>query len=325
MALVVAVLLGALAVEDAELAAGVGVGVTLLLAERGRLHRLVRDTLTEQELHDGLLFAAAALIVLPLVPDRGFGPHDALNPFTVWRLVVIVMAIGGLGYVALRVLGPKRGLPLAGLIGGFVSSTATVAAMAARARRAAAVRRPAVAGAVLSTVASLIVTALVVAAVSVPALRAIMPALVPAGVAAIAYGGVTLARIAGNPADGPLELGRAFDLKLPLILALIVSVTLLMAEVLNARFGSSGLALATALTGFADAHAAAISAATLVAAGRLDADAAVVPILVALTTNSVTKAALAAGIGGWAYARRVIVGLVVVLAAAWAGAAVALA
>jgi uncharacterized membrane protein (DUF4010 family) len=325
MALVVAVLLGALAVEDAELAAGVGVGVTLLLAERGRLHRLVRDTLTEQELHDGLLFAAAALIVLPLVPDRGFGPHDAFNPFTVWRLVVIVMAIGGLGYVALRILGPKRGLPLAGLVGGFVSSTATVAAMASRARRTAAIRRPAVAGAVLSTVASLIVTALVVAAVSVPALHAITPALVPAGIAAIAFGGVTLARVAGGPAEGPLELGRAFDLKLPLILAVIVSVTLLTAEVLNARFGSSGLAIATALTGFADAHAAAISAATLVAAGRLDADAAVVPILVALTTNSVTKAALAAGIGGRAYARRVIAGLVLVLAAAWAGAALVLA
>ena len=91
------------------LAAGATVGVTIVLASRGRLHRLVRDTLTEQELHDGLIFAAAALIVLPLVPDRGVGPEGALNPFTAWRLVVIVMAINGLGYVALRLLGPGRG------------------------------------------------------------------------------------------------------------------------------------------------------------------------------------------------------------------------
>ena len=168
-------------------------------------------------------------------------------------------------------------------------------------------------------------TALVVVAVSVPTLQAVTPSLVPAGVVAIAFAGLTLARVSRSPSDGPLVLGRAFDLKLPLILALVVSVTLVLAEVLNQRFGSSGLALATALTGFADAHAAAITAATLVAAGRLDADAAVVPILVALTTNSVTKAALAAGIGGWAYAHRVIAGLVLVLAAAWAGAALALA
>jgi uncharacterized membrane protein (DUF4010 family) len=325
MALVVAVLLGALAVENAELAAGIGVGVTLLLAERGRLHRLVRDTLSEQELHDGLLFAAAALIVLPLVPDRGFGPHDAVNPFTVWRLVVIVMAINGLGYVALRILGPKRGLPVAGLIGGFVSSTATVAAMGARARSAASVRRPAVAAAVLSTVASLIVTALVVAAVSVPALREITPVLVPAGIAAIGFGGVMLTRVTRGPAEGPLELGRAFDLKLPLLLAVIVSAVLVVSEALHDWLGNSGLVLATALAGFADAHSAAISAASLVAAGRLDAEGAVIPIVVALTTNSLTKAALAAGIGGWAYARRVILGLAVVLAAAWAGAALAFA
>lgn len=64
-----------------------------ILAERERLHRLVRQTLSERELHDGLLFAACALIVLPLVPDKGFGPHGALNPSVIWRLVVIVMAL----------------------------------------------------------------------------------------------------------------------------------------------------------------------------------------------------------------------------------------
>jgi uncharacterized membrane protein (DUF4010 family) len=197
--------------------------------------------------------------------------------------------------------------------------------MGARARSAASVRRPAVAAAVLSTVASLIVTALVVAAVSVPALREITPVLVPAGIAAIGFGGVMLTRVTRGPAEGPLELGRAFDLKLPLLLAVIVSAVLVVSEALHDWLGNSGLVLATALAGFADAHSAAISAASLVAAGRLDAEGAVIPIVVALTTNSLTKAALAAGIGGWAYARRVILGLAVVLAAAWAGAALAFA
>ena len=323
MALVVSVLLGALAVEDAELAAGVAVAVTMLLAFRGRLHRLVRDTLTEQELRDGLLFAAAALIVLPLVPDRGFGPHEALNPFTVWRLVVIVMAINGLGYVALRVLGPQRGLPFAGFIGGFVSSAATVGAMGSRARAAPAVLTPAVAAAVLSTVATIILTALVLAAVSLPTLSAIAPALVPAGIAAVAYAGLTLAHAARAPVEGPLELGRAFDLRTPLVLALTVSAVLVAAEVLNEQLGSSGAVLAAALAGFADAQSAAVSAASLVAAGRLEPDAAIVPILAGLSTNTVTKAALAAALGGRRYAWRVVVGLVLVLAAAWAGGALA--
>lgn len=135
IALVVAFLLGVLADEDIGLAAAIGVAVTLLLAERTRLHHIARDVLTEDELHDGLLLAACAVIVLPLLPDRGVGPGGALNPVTVWRLAVVVMAIQALGYVALRTLGTRRGLPLAGLIGGFVSSTATISTMGLRARR----------------------------------------------------------------------------------------------------------------------------------------------------------------------------------------------
>jgi uncharacterized membrane protein (DUF4010 family) len=73
-ALLVDFLPGALAQRDAALAAGLAVGTAILLAGRERLHRLVRDTLSERELHDALLSAACALIVLPLVPDRAFGP-----------------------------------------------------------------------------------------------------------------------------------------------------------------------------------------------------------------------------------------------------------
>ena len=70
-----AFLLGALAQDEPQIAAGMGVAVALVLAFRERLHGLVRDTLSEEEVHDGLLFAAAALIILPLVPDKGFGPQ----------------------------------------------------------------------------------------------------------------------------------------------------------------------------------------------------------------------------------------------------------
>ena len=94
VALVLAFLLGALAIEEPQLASGLGVVVAILLAARTQIHRFVNQALTEQEVHDGLLFAGAALVVLPLVPNESVGPYDAFNPFTVWRLVVIVMAIG---------------------------------------------------------------------------------------------------------------------------------------------------------------------------------------------------------------------------------------
>ena len=100
VALVVDFLIGALAQRNTGFAAGLGVATAVILARREQLHRLVRQTLSERELHDGLLFAACALIVLPLIPDRSFGPHGSLNPSVIWRLVVIVMALQAAGYIA---------------------------------------------------------------------------------------------------------------------------------------------------------------------------------------------------------------------------------
>src|SRR5487761_2067513 len=120
VALVLTVILGAFAQIDTPYAAGLGVVVAMLLTERQRMHRFVQRVMSEQELEDLLLLAAAAAVVLPLVADRGMGPYGAVNPAVVWRLVVLVMAIGGAGYVSLRLLGPRLGLPVAGLAGGFV-------------------------------------------------------------------------------------------------------------------------------------------------------------------------------------------------------------
>lgn len=96
-----------------------------------------------------VVFAAAALVVLPLVPDREMGPYGVINPFAIWRLVVLVMAISAAGYIGQRLLGPRLGLALAGFAGGFVSSAATVGAMGTRALQEPRLMRPAVAGAVL--------------------------------------------------------------------------------------------------------------------------------------------------------------------------------
>ena len=128
-ALVVAVLLGALAIRQPALAAGLGVVTTVLLASRDLLHRWLRDLLTEQEAHDALLFLAAALIILPLTPDRTIGPMGIFEPRKLWELVVLVLAIAGAGHIATRAFGWRYGLPLAGLLGGFVSATATIGSM----------------------------------------------------------------------------------------------------------------------------------------------------------------------------------------------------
>ncbi len=119
-ALVATVLLGGLAIHEPALAAGLGVIVAGLLTARTAIHRFVRSALTEEEVRDGLIFAGATLVVLPLLPDKALGPYGALNPRTIWIVVVLVMGVSALGYIAVRLVGARFGLPLAGLASGFV-------------------------------------------------------------------------------------------------------------------------------------------------------------------------------------------------------------
>ena len=172
IALIVTTLLGGLSTQKPALAAGLAVTVAGLLAARSRLHHFVRSVITEDELKDALILAGATLVVLPLAPDRPIGPYGALNLHSIWILVILVMAISAAGHVAVRMLGTRVGLPLAGLASGFVSSTATIGAMAALAAKTTdAFLQPLLQAAVLSTVATIVQMAIVLAAASMTTLQ----------------------------------------------------------------------------------------------------------------------------------------------------------
>jgi uncharacterized membrane protein (DUF4010 family) len=320
VALLATVLLGALAVMNPTLAAGIAVGVAVLLAARTPIHRFVRDVLSERELQDGLLFAAAALVILPLAPDHPVGPFGVLNPRTIWKLAVVVMAISAAGYVAIRALGPRFGLPLAGLASGFVSSAATIGSMGSRAAEKPQLRRAAVAGAVMSTVSTIIQMAVVLLVADRPTFLAMRLSLLFAGVAAILYGMMFMIKTAAEkPERGAEESGRAFNLTTAIVFAATVSAILVVSAAVNGWLGSTGLAVAAGIAGFSDTHSAAISVASLRAAEKIAATDAALPILIGLTTNTITKAVIAMTTGGRGFALQIIPGLVLVILAAWGG------
>jgi uncharacterized membrane protein (DUF4010 family) len=319
IALLFTILLGALAMSEPGLAAGLAAVAAILLAARTPLHRFVDQVLTADEVRDALVLAGATLVVLPLLPDRPMGPYLALNPHSIWIIVLLVLAISALGHIAVRVLGARFGLPLAGLSSGFISSAATIGAMGGRAKAAPAILPAAVAGAVLSTVATIVQMAILVAATSPPVLRALAPALICAGLAAAAYGAAFTLRALRQPAQDGYDPGSAFSLPSALIFAATVSVILVLSAAFSQQFGARGVIAAAAVAGLADTHAAAISVASLAFSGRISADQAVLPILAGLTTNTLTKIVFASVGGGRAFALRVIPGLILVAAAAWAG------
>lgn len=321
IALVLTALVGGLAMVQPMTAAAVGVVVAILLAARTPLHHFVGSVLTAEEVRSGLMLAGASLVVLPLLPDRPLGPYDTLNPRSIWTLVILLLGVGAAGHVAIRALGVRFGLPVAGLASGFVSSSATVAAMAARAAKTPDLMAGAVAGAVLSTIATIVQMALVLAATSLPTLRAMAAPLACAGVAAVAYGAVfMLLALRAPPPEDAADTGQAFGLRTALAFAGLLSVVMVVSAALGARFGEAGAVAGAAAGGLVDAHAAGFAAATMVASSHIEPHAAVMPILAGLTTNTATKVALAFSGGQGAFAWRVVPGLVLVIAAAWLGA-----
>jgi uncharacterized membrane protein (DUF4010 family) len=320
IALILTALLGGLAMLQPALAAGMAVGLAALLAARTPLHHFVRSVLTESEVNDALIFAGATLVVLPLLPNEALGPYDALNPRSIWIVVILVMAISAAGYILVRILGARFGLPIAGLASGFISSAATIGAMGARVRKTPDVISAAVAGAALSTVATVIQMCLVLAATSMITLRALSIPLICAGIAAVAYGAAFTARALRERGEAEAQPGHAFSLPVALVFALTLSAVLVASAALREWFGESGAIVAAAAAGFVDTHSAAIAIAALVASGKMTTADAVFPILAAFSTNTISKIVFAWSGGGRAYALRLVPGLVLVAAAAWAGA-----
>ena len=320
-ALLLAVLLGALATRQPALASAVAVTVAIVLAARDPIHRFVRSVLSEQEVADALIFAAAVLVIFPLVPDRYIGPFAAINPRIIWKIVILMMSISGAGYVAVRLLGTGYGLPLAGLASGFVSSAATISAMGSRAKSEPSLCRPAAAGAALSTVATMVLMAILLAATSRSTLAALTIPLAAGGVVALAYGFLLTLRSVRQDNGGTSHRGHAFSLKSALGFAAMIAGVQFAAAALNAWLGTTGVLIASAVAGFADAHSTGVSVGSLVAGDKLIAPEAVLPILAALTTNTVTKMVFAITSGTRTFALQVVPGLLLVIVAAWLGAA----
>jgi uncharacterized membrane protein (DUF4010 family) len=198
VALVLTVLLGGLAVTLPAVAVAAGVATALILTPRHRLPRGLRVRLHDLELANALKFLVVAFLALPLLPHAHLGPHGVLDPRRMWTFVVAVIVVGWLGYVIVRLAGDGVGLAATGLAGGFVSSAATTGAMA-RASRDPRRFRPAMAGALLASVASLVQLVVVTAVADTRVASLLVPAAALGAAVLIAEAAWLLVREPGAP------------------------------------------------------------------------------------------------------------------------------
>jgi len=319
VAMVVTVLLGGLALSEPQVAGALAVVVTIILAARTKVHDWINNVLTDEEVRDGLVLAAAALVILPLLPEQPVDPWGVVDLRKLWTLAVLVMAINGLGYIAVRALGAKIGLALAGLFSGFVSSTATIGAMGSRAKARPELRGGAVAGAAASSVATVVQLAIVVGLVSMPTLAMLVPSLVLSGLAAIAYAGLFTLRSVRETTQADITPGRPFSPKTALLFVLVVGAALAISTALTNWLGGNGLLIATGVAGLGDSHAAAISAASLAAGGKAEVPMAAIAVLIGFSTNAISKTVVAFSLGDRRFAFQLLPGIVLMVLAAWAG------
>lgn len=318
IALALTFVLGVLAQTQPVMALGAGAVMVGLLATKTTLHHMADELLSERELMDGLTFAIAAAVVWPMLPNRPIDHFGLFNPFSLWRLAVVLMALSSAGYVGMRIAGPRYGLAIAGFASGFVSSTACIAAMGARARESEEFSAPGAGGAIASIIGSLLYLAGLVAAADVEVLRQLAAPFFAAAAATCLYA-IMLASRSGPRVTTPQEPGRAFHLKTILLFASLVTVFSLISVGLISWFGRYAVFESAVATGVIDVHAAAVTIATLIASGRISAGAGATAILIALTANMAAKIPAAYALGPRRFALRVSSGLCILLAGLWAG------
>ncbi|HTU66478.1 MAG TPA: DUF4010 domain-containing protein [Steroidobacteraceae bacterium] len=317
MALLATFLTGALAASNPLLAAAAGVLVVILLVSRGALHGFARRELSERELQDAVLLAAAAILVLPILPDHPVDPWGVVNPRLVWKLTVLIMLVDSAGYVAQRLVGARAGLPISGLLGGFVSSTAVVATMGKRARQDPSVCPSAVAGAALSQIATVVQLALVLAVSNPALLQRLGGSLISMGMSMAAYGGLVVLRSRTHAAPPPpTPGGRAFRLRTALSFAAAFTAVALLVAWLQRSFGATWALAGVVVGGFADAHSTTASVGSLSAQAQMAPELAAIAVGLIVTTNTLSKLGFA-WVGGARYFLRLAPALLLLVASFW--------
>ena len=297
VALLITFLLGSLAMAGyAGLAAAGAVAVALLLSLKQSLHGALQR-LSEAELSGALKLLFISLVLLPALPNQGYGPWQVFNPYAIWWMVVLIAAIGFVAYVAIRLVGTRHGLLLTALLGGIVSSTAMTLTLArlGQGRHLQAL----LACGLLAT--SALMFPRVLLEVGLINRNLLMPLLWPLGVAALIYaaGALLYYRRAGSEsaetAEPPLQ--NPFELAPALRFATLLVLILLLVEGARHWLGAMGVYLVALLSGLADVDAITLSLARS-AHTDLSSQVAVHGIFLAALSNSLAKAVLIALIGG---------------------------
>ncbi|MFG6178513.1 MgtC/SapB family protein [Halomonas sp. THAF12] len=313
MGLLLTFCFGAIAVAvDLALATACAVVTAVILDNKREIHGLLNQ-LQSHEMDAGLKLLLISVVMLPLLPDRAMGPGAALNPYEIWWMVVLVAAISFIGYFAIRLGGPERGVLFTSLFAGLSSSTALTLHFA-RLSRQHQEFSPLLAAGILIACGTMFPRIMLYCLVINPALIAPL-ALPVTTMAVLLYAAALLIWRSHRRAakvDRPALNQNPLELRMALLFGVLLAIIMLLGHWLQDWLGNAGVYLLAATSGMADVGAVTLSLARL-SHGTIAPDTVVLGIVIAASVNNIIKAGMATGLGTRGLGRRVALPMAVSL------------
>jgi uncharacterized membrane protein (DUF4010 family) len=269
-----------------------------ILGHKPTLHRWLTKV-SPEDFFSGVKLLLISVVLLPLLPNRGFGPWEALNPYWTWWMVVLISGLSFLGYLVIKLAGDRLGMIVTAVAGGLVSSTAVTLSLARFAR---------------NKQVSLIFSGGVLIASSIMFVRVMIEVfVVHAALLGLLWLPLTVMLLGllgsliwlwrrdgknGTGQDRRLELKNPLQLGMALQFGLLLAVILVLAEAMKQWFGNQGVYILSVISGLMDVDAITLSLSRS-AHARMEGEVAVTGIVLACATNTLFKGILFAWIAGF--------------------------
>jgi uncharacterized membrane protein (DUF4010 family) len=290
------------------LAAGTIAITTLLLVEKSRLHALA-ERMDDTPFRAGVRFAVMAVVILPLLPEGPYGPWGGVRPRELWLLVLFFSGISFAGYLARRAVGVERGYPVAGLLGGIISSTNVTLRFAQASRLEPNLGVPLAAGVVAASTMLFVRVLLATVVLNAPLARLLLW-YIAAPLVAGALGLMVAFRQAGHPAQQPPPPSNPLQVWSAVQMAVLFQAVFYLMYGLRTAWGTSGVLASGAILGLTDMDALILSMARGVVG--VPHELAAQAIVIGILSNTALKIVLSLAIGRSSFSWRAAAGLALI-------------
>ncbi|MBJ2175658.1 MgtC/SapB family protein [Aureibaculum sp. A20] len=258
IALIVTFVLGVMiSAEYYRNAVATAVIIVTLLSLKNRFHSVISN-ITSEELFAFIKFSIIALLILPFLPNKTYGPDNLLNPFEIGSIIVIVSFLNFIGYFLVKFVGSKKGILLTAILGGLISSTAVAWNYASRSKDSPELSKKYSAGIIVASAIMFPRIALLAYIFNNAILKYLA---IPFGLLTLIciVATLLLMRKDDSKPDTDIKLGNPLNMLNAIGFGVVYLVILFAVYYSNRFFGESGLYYSALIAGLADTDAITIS------------------------------------------------------------------